>query len=233
MGARILIVEDEEPLTLLLRYNLEAEGYEVDIAARGDDAEIKLKESPPDLVLLDWMLPGLSGIELCRRVRARTDTERMPIIMLTARGEESERVRGLAIGADDYIVKPFSVPELLARIRALLRRAKPGQVATVLRLGDVELDRETRRVLRAGRDVHLGPTEFRLLEFLMQSPGRVFSREQLLNGVWGRDIYIDERTVDVHVGRLRRALNRGRSTDPIRTVRGGGYAFDERFGKTA
>jgi two-component system, OmpR family, phosphate regulon response regulator PhoB len=233
VGARILIVEDEEPLTLLLRYNLEAEGYEVDIAARGDDAEIKLKESPPDLVLLDWMLPGLSGIELCRRVRARSDTERMPIIMLTARGEESERVRGLAIGADDYIVKPFSVPELLARIRALLRRAKPGQVATVLRLGDVELDRETRRVLRAGRDVHLGPTEFRLLEFLMQSPGRVFSREQLLNGVWGRDIYIDERTVDVHVGRLRRALNRGRSTDPIRTVRGGGYAFDERFGKTA
>jgi two-component system, OmpR family, phosphate regulon response regulator PhoB len=233
VGARILIVEDEEPLTLLLRYNLEAEGYEVDIAARGDDAEIKLKESPPDLVLLDWMLPGLSGIELCRRVRARTDTERMPIIMLTARGEESERVRGLAIGADDYIVKPFSVPELLARIRALLRRAKPGQVATVLRIGDVELDRETRRVLRAGRDVHLGPTEFRLLEFLMQSPGRVFSREQLLNGVWGRDIYIDERTVDVHVGRLRRALNCGRSTDPIRTVRGGGYAFDERFGKTA
>ncbi|HXW29140.1 MAG TPA: phosphate regulon transcriptional regulator PhoB [Xanthobacteraceae bacterium] len=233
MGARILIVEDEEPLTLLLRYNLEAEGYEVDIAARGDDAEIKLKESPPDLVLLDWMLPGLSGIELCRRVRARPDTERMPIIMLTARGEESERVRGLAIGADDYIVKPFSVPELLARIRALLRRAKPGQVATVLSIGDVELDRETRRVLRSGRDVHLGPTEFRLLEFLMQSPGRVFSREQLLNGVWGRDIYIDERTVDVHVGRLRRALNRGRSTDPIRTVRGGGYAFDERFGKTA
>ena len=233
MGVRILIVEDEEPLTLLLRYNLEAEGYEVDIAARGDDAEIKLKESPPDLVLLDWMLPGLSGIELCRRVRARTDTERMPIIMLTARGEESERVRGLAIGADDYIVKPFSVPELLARIRALLRRTKPGQVATVLRIGDVELDRETRRVLRSGRDVHLGPTEFRLLEFLMQSPGRVFSREQLLNGVWGRDIYIDERTVDVHVGRLRRALNRGRLTDPIRTVRGGGYAFDERFGKTA
>ena len=231
MAARILIVEDEEPLTLLLRYNLEAEGYEVDIAARGDDAEIKLKESPPDLVLLDWMLPGLSGIELCRRVRARADTERMPIIMLTARGEESERVRGLAIGADDYIVKPFSVPELLARIRALLRRAKPGQVATVLSIGDVELDRETRRVLRAGRDVHLGPTEFRLLEFLMQSPGRVFSREQLLNGVWGRDIYIDERTVDVHIGRLRKLLNPGREQDPIRTVRGAGYALDDRFAK--
>jgi len=233
MGARILIVEDEEPLTLLLRYNLEAEGYEVDVAARGDDAEIKLKESPPDLVVLDWMLPGLSGIELCRRLRARNDTERLPVIMLTARGEESERVRGLATGADDYVVKPFSVPELLARIRALLRRTKPGQVASVLNIGDVELDRETRRVLRAGRDVHLGPTEFRLLEFLMQSPGRVFSREQLLNGVWGRDIYIDERTVDVHVGRLRRALNRGRAPDPIRTVRGGGYAFDERFGRTA
>jgi two-component system phosphate regulon response regulator PhoB len=231
MAARILIVEDEEPLTLLLRYNLEAEGYEVEVAGRGDDAEIRLKESPPDLVVLDWMLPGLSGIELCRRLRARTDTERLPVIMLTARGEESERVRGLATGADDYIVKPFSVPELLARIRALLRRAKPGQVASLLSIGDIELDRETRRVMRAGRDVHLGPTEFRLLEFLMQSPGRVFSREQLLNGVWGRDIYIDERTVDVHVGRLRRALNRGRATDPIRTVRGGGYAFDERFGR--
>ena len=231
MPARILIVEDEEPLTLLLRYNLEAEGYEVDVSGRGDEAEIKLKESLPDLVLLDWMLPGLSGIELCRRLRARTDTERLPVIMLTARGEESERVRGLATGADDYIVKPFSVPELLARIRALLRRSKPGQVASVLNIGDIELDRERRRVMRAGRDVHLGPTEFRLLEFLMQSPGRVFSREQLLNGVWGRDIYIDERTVDVHVGRLRRALNRGRAADPIRTVRGGGYAFDERFGR--
>ena len=233
MPARILIVEDEEPLTLLLRYNLEAEGYEVDVSGRGDEAEIKLKESLPDLVLLDWMLPGLSGIELCRRLRARTDTERLPVIMLTARGEESERVRGLATGADDYIVKPFSVPELLARIRALLRRSKPGQVASVLNIGDIELDRERRRVMRAGRDVHLGPTEFRLLEFLMQSPGRVFSREQLLNGVWGRDIYIDERTVDVHVGRLRRALNRGRAADPIRTVRGGGYAFDERFGRAS
>jgi two-component system phosphate regulon response regulator PhoB len=231
MSARILIVEDEEPLTLLLRYNLEAEGYEVDVASRGDDAEVRLKESPPDLVVLDWMLPGISGIELCRRLRARTDTERMPIIMLTARGEETERVRGLATGADDYIVKPFSVPELLARIRALLRRAKPGRVATVLSVSDLELDRETRRVSRAGREIHLGPTEFRLLEFLMQSPGRVFSREQLLDGVWGRDVYIDERTVDVHVGRLRRALNRGRAPDPIRTVRGGGYAFDERYGK--
>ncbi len=230
MGARILIVEDEEPLTLLLRYNLEAEGYQVDIAARGDEAEIRLKESPPDLVVLDWMLPGISGIELCRRLRARSDTERLPIIMLTARGEESERVRGLATGADDYLVKPFSVPELLARVKALLRRANPARILSLLQIGDVELDRDRRRVLRAGRDVHLGPTEFRLLEHLMQSAGRVFSRGQLLDGVWGRDVYIDERTVDVHVGRLRRALNRGGAPDPIRTVRGGGYAFDDRFG---
>ena len=230
MTARIMIVEDEEPLTLLLRYNLEAEGYAVDTAARGDEAEVKLKEAAPDLVVLDWMLPGMSGIELCRRLRARAETERLPIIMLTARGEESERIRGLATGADDYIVKPFSVPELVARIRALLRRAKPERVASKLSAGDLELDRETRRVSRATREVHLGPTEFRLLEFLMQSPGRVFSREQLLDGVWGRDVYIDERTVDVHVGRLRRALNRGGAPDPIRTVRGGGYAFDDRFG---
>ncbi len=230
MGARILIVEDEEPLTLLLRYNLEAEGYRVDVAARGDDAEIRLKEGLPDLVVLDWMLPGISGIELCRRLRADSDTERLPIIMLTARGEESERVRGLATGADDYLVKPFSVPELLARVKALLRRANPGRIVSLLQIGDLELDRDRRRVSRAGRDVHLGPTEFRLLEHLMQSAGRVFSRGQLLDGVWGRDVYIDERTVDVHVGRLRRALNRGGAPDPIRTVRGGGYAFDDRFG---
>ena len=226
-------MEDEEALTTLLRYNLDAEGYDVETVARGDDADTRLKERIPDLIVLDWMLPGLSGIELCRRLRARPETKLLPIIMLTARGEESERVRGLATGADDYIVKPFSVPELLARIRALLRRAKPERVAAKLAAGDLELDRETRRVSRASREVHLGPTEFRLLEFLMQSPGRVFSREQLLDGVWGRDVYIDERTVDVHVGRLRRALNRGRETDPIRTVRGTGYSFDERFGKDA
>ena len=233
MTARIMIVEDEEPLTLLLRYNLEAEGYAVDTAARGDEAEVKLKEAAPDLVVLDWMLPGMSGIELCRRLRARPETERLPIIMLTARGEESERIRGLATGADDYIVKPFSVPELVARIRALLRRARPERVASKLVAGDLELDRETRRVARATREVHLGPTEFRLLEFLMQSPGRVFSREQLLDGVWGRDVYIDERTVDVHVGRLRKALNRGRAVDPIRTVRGAGYALNDRFVKSS
>jgi two-component system phosphate regulon response regulator PhoB len=233
MTAHILIVEDEEPLALLLRYNLEAEGYAVDAAARGDDADLRLRESPPDLAVIDWMLPGLSGIELIRRVRGRPETRLLPIIMLTARGEEAERVRGLATGADDYIVKPFSVPELLARIRALLRRARPERVAEVLSAGDIELDREKKRVSRSGREISLGPTEFRLLEFLMQSPGRVFSREQLLDGVWGRDVYIDERTVDVHVGRLRKALNRGRVPDPIRTVRGAGYSLDDRFGKVA
>jgi two-component system phosphate regulon response regulator PhoB len=233
MSARILIVEDEQPLTTLLRYNLEAEGFEVDSAAHGDEAEVRLKESLPDLVLLDWMLPGLSGIELCRRLRAKPETERLPIIMLTARGEESERLRGLETGADDYIVKPFSVPELMARVHALLRRTRPERVANLLSAGDLELDRERRRVFRNGRELVLGPTEFRLLEFFMQSPGRVYSREQLLDGVWGRDIYIDERTVDVHIGRLRKILNRGRNSDPIRTVRGSGYSFDERFGKTA
>ncbi len=226
---KILVVEDEEALSLLLRYNLEAEGFAVEAAARGDEADLRLREAIPDLVLLDWMLPGLSGIELCRRIRARRETEALPVIMLTARGEEGDRVRGLATGADDYVVKPFSIPELLARVRALLRRAKPGHVAHMLLAGDIELDRATHRVRRAGHELHLGPTEFKLLEFLMQSPGRVYTREQLLDGVWGRDIYIDERTVDVHVGRLRKAVNGPRQADPIRTVRGSGYAFDETF----
>jgi two-component system, OmpR family, phosphate regulon response regulator PhoB len=229
MTARILIVEDEEPLTLLLRYNLEAEGYEVDTVARGDEAELRLSEGLPDLLVLDWMLPGVSGIELCRRLRARAATAQLPIIMLTARGEESERVRGLATGADDYVVKPFSVPELVARIRSLLRRSRPERVASVLKAGDIELDRERQRVSRGGRDVPLAATEFRLLEFLMQSPGRVFSRQQVLDGVWGHDVFIDERTIDVHIGRLRKALNRGGAVDPIRTVRGSGYSLDERF----
>lgn len=227
--AKVMIVEDEEAVSLMLRYNLEAEGFEVEQAFRGDEADIRLKEITPDLLLLDWMLPGLSGIELCRRLRARPETERLPVIMLTARGEESERVRGLATGADDYVVKPFSVPELIARVKAMLRRAKPEAVSSLLTAGDIELDRETRRVRRSAREIHLGPTEFRLLEFLMQSPGRVFSREQLLNGVWGHDVYVDERTVDVHVGRLRKSINRGRARDPIRTVRGSGYSFDEKF----
>ncbi|WP_321342467.1 phosphate regulon transcriptional regulator PhoB [Breoghania sp.] len=227
--AKVLVVEDEEPLRLLLQYNLEAEGYVVETCARGDDAEIMLREAQPDLLLLDWMLPGLSGIELCRRLRAREETDRLPIILLTARGEEAERIRGLSTGADDYVVKPFSIPELVARVAAILRRSKPEVVSSQLRSGDIELDRETRRVYRSGREIHLGPTEFRLLEFLMQAPGRVFSREQLLDGVWGHDVYVDERTVDVHVGRLRKAINRGKAKDPIRTVRGSGYAFNDQF----
>jgi two-component system phosphate regulon response regulator PhoB len=232
MNPRILIVEDEEALTLLLRYNLEAAGYDVETVARGDDAELRFKERAPDLVILDWMLPGLSGIELCRRLRARADTRQLPIIMLTARGEESERVRGLATGADDYVVKPFSVPELMARVSALLRRSSPERVAAVLSFGELQLDRDKKRVSRSGQAIDVGPTEFRLLEFLMERPGRVFSREQLLDGVWGRDVYIDERTVDVHVGRLRKALNHGYSDDPIRTVRGSGYALDDKFVRT-
>ena len=230
MSPTILIVEDEADLALMLRYNLEAESYRVEVASSGDEAVERMAEGVPDLILLDWMLPGLSGIELCRRWRAREETARVPIIMITARGEEEERVRGLATGADDYVVKPFSIPELLARVQALLRRSSPQLVTNVLKAGDLELDRTSHRVRRAGREIHLGPTEYRLLEYLMRHPGRVYSREQLLDGVWGSDVYVDERTVDVHVGRLRKAINRRASeTDPIRTVRGTGYAFDERF----
>jgi two-component system, OmpR family, phosphate regulon response regulator PhoB len=230
MSPNILIVEDESDVALMLRYNLEAEGYQVQTATTGDEAVERMREGVPDLILLDWMLPGLSGIELCRRWRAREETARVPIIMITARGEEEERIRGLATGADDYVVKPFSIPELIARITALLRRSSPQLVTSVLRAGDLELDRTSHRVRRGGREVHLGPTEYRLLEYLMRHPGRVYSREQLLDGVWGNDVYVDERTVDVHVGRLRKAINRRASEiDPIRTVRGAGYAFDERF----
>jgi two-component system phosphate regulon response regulator PhoB len=230
MAPTILIVEDEADLALMVRYNLEAEGFKVATAASGDEAAELMRESLPDLILLDWMLPGLSGIELCRRWRSKEETARIPIIMITARGEEEERVRGLATGADDYVVKPFSIPELQARIQALLRRSSPALVSNVLKAGDLELDRTSHRVRRSGREVHLGPTEYRLLEYLMRHPGRVYSREQLLDGVWGNDVYVDERTVDVHVGRLRKAINRRASeADPIRTVRGAGYAFDERF----
>lgn len=233
MTASVLIVEDEESLGVMLRYNFEAEGYSVDVIPRGDEAETVLRERQPDLLLLDWMLPGLSGIELCRRLRTRAETRGMPIIMLTARGEESERLRGFSTGADDYVTKPFSIPELMARSKSLLRRARPELATTVLRAGDLELDRDTYRVRRSGDEIHLGPTEFKLLEFLMESPGRVFSREKLLDGVWGHDVYVDERTVDVHVGRLRKALKKSHDTDPIRTVRGAGYAFDENFSATA
>jgi two-component system, OmpR family, phosphate regulon response regulator PhoB len=236
MTTTIMIIEDEEAISMLLQYNLEAEGYDVESILRGDEAELRLRETTPDLILLDWMLPGLSGIELCRRLRARKETMRVPIIMLTARGEEAERVRGLSTGADDYMVKPFSVPELLARVRSLLRRAQPDLDINKLLIGDIELDFETHRVHRANKELHLGPTEFKLLEFFMKSPGRVFAREHLLNSIWGHDVYIDDRTVDVHIGRLRKAINKPSKnktcqTDPIRTVRGAGYAFDENFGK--
>jgi two-component system phosphate regulon response regulator PhoB len=228
---RILVVEDELPLATLLVYNLEAEGYQVEHVDNGDEAELRIAESPPDLLLLDWMLPGVSGLEICRRLRSRDIARDMPIIMLTARGEEGERVRGLSVGADDYVVKPFSTPELMARVRALLRRARPERVASKLTAGDIDLDRDTRRVRRGGREIHLGPTEFRLLEYFIEKPGRVFTRGQLLDSVWGMSAEIDERTVDVHVGRLRKALIRGRERDPIRTVRGSGYSFDETFGR--
>ena len=229
MIPQVLVVEDEADLVELLRYNLEAEDFSVATAEDAEEAMLRIAENTPDIILLDWMLPGTSGIEICRRIRARTDTARIPIIMLTARGEEEERVRGLATGADDYVVKPFSLPELMARINALLRRSNPQLIAAILKAGDIELDRTTHRVRRSGKEVHLGPTEYRLLEYLMGNPGRVYSREQLLDGVWGTDVYVDERTVDVHVGRLRKAINRGRVKDPIRTARGAGYAFDEKF----
>jgi two-component system, OmpR family, phosphate regulon response regulator PhoB len=225
------VVEDEDALALIIKYNLESEGYWVECVARGDEAEIRIAEGGLDLVVLDWMLPGVSGLEICRRLRAREATRTLPVIMLTARGDEQERVRGLAIGADDYVVKPFSTPELMARVKALLRRAKPERVSAKLVFGDVELDRETHRVMRGGREVHLGPTEFRLLEHLMQRPGRVHSRAQLLDSVWGATAEIDERTVDVHIGRLRKALVQGEESDPLRTIRGAGYAFDEMFAK--
>ncbi len=226
---RILVVEDEEALSLLLRYNLEAAGYNVEIVTRGDEAEERLRDDVPDLVVLDWMLPGVSGLELCRRLRLRPDTARLPVIMLTARGEEHERVRGLGVGADDYVVKPFSMPELIARVGALLRRADPARSARRLIRGDLTLDRETMRVHRGDDDIRLGPTEFRLREQRLGQAGRVFTRSQLIDQIWGRESEIDERTVDVHMGRLRKALGNGR--DPIRTVRGAGYSFDETYGR--
>jgi two-component system, OmpR family, phosphate regulon response regulator PhoB len=200
----------------------------VESVAQGDEAELRLIESAPDLVILDWMLPGVSGIEICRRLRAREATRSLPVIMVTARHEESDRVRGLAVGADDYVVKPFSVIELMARVRALLRRSQSERVDGRLCVGDLNLDRVTRRVWRGDRDIHLGPTEFQVLEYLLEKPGRVVSRAQLLDSVWGRSVDIDERTVDVHIGRLRRKLSKGRERDPIRTVRAAGYIIGDR-----
>jgi two-component system phosphate regulon response regulator PhoB len=226
MTPHVLLVEDEEPIAQLLKYNLEREGYRVSLAGDGEEALLLAEEGKPDLVLLDWMLPKLAGIEVCRRLRSARASRNTPIVMLTARGEEGDRIRGLDTGADDYVVKPFLMSELLARVRAVMRRIRPGLAEDKLVAGDVTLDRGSHRVKRAGRDVHLGPTEYRLLEHLMQYPGRVFSREQLLDAVWGSEVYVEARTVDVHIGRLRRALIEGDEKDPIRTVRSAGYAFD-------
>ena len=226
MQPYILVMEDEDALATLLQYNLEKEGYDVAVASDGDEGMLQIEERIPDLVLLDWMLPKLSGIEVCRRIRNRPETRNLPVVMLTARGEETDRVRGLDTGADDYLTKPFSMVELMARIRAVLRRIRPGLADDRLNHGDIVVDRVSHRVKRAGQEVHLGPTEFRLLDHFMQHPGRVFSREQLLDAVWGSDVYVEARTVDVHVGRLRKALNVEGTVNPIRTVRSAGYSLD-------
>ncbi len=221
----VLLVEDEPAQREILRYNLEAEGFQVVAASNGEEAMERVAEGLPDLILLDWMMPHVSGLEVCRRIRARPETRGIPILMLSARSEEVDKVRGLETGADDYVIKPYSVAELMARLRAHLRRVRPAQAGEVLEWQDLVLDPETHRVTRAGAALKLGPTEFRLLSCLMERPGRVFSREQLLDRVWGRDIYVDSRTVDVHVGRLRKALMATGGTDPLRTVRGAGYAL--------
>ncbi len=226
MQPYILVMEDEDALATLLQYNLEKEGYDVAVAADGEEGMLQIEERTPDLILLDWMLPKLSGIEVCRRVRGRAETRNLPIIMLTARGEETDRVRGLDTGADDYMTKPFSMTELTARIRAVLRRIRPGLADDRVNHADIIMDRVAHRVSRAGKEIHLGPTEFRLLDHFLKHPGRVFSREQLLDAVWGSDVYVEARTVDVHVGRLRKALNVEGTVNPIRTVRSAGYSLD-------
>ena len=226
MTPTVLVVEDEDALATLLQYNLEKEGYRVILAGDGEEALMLVQEDMPDLVVLDWMLPKVSGIEVCRRLRQRPESRNLPILMLTARGEESDRVRGLDTGADDYVVKPFAMSELTARIRAVMRRIRPGLADDRVTCGDIVMDRVAHRVKRSGAEVHLGPTEFRLLDHLMQHPGRVFSREQLLDAVWGSDVYVEARTVDVHIGRLRKALNGKADADPIRTVRSAGYSLD-------
>lgn len=222
----ILVIEDEAALVRLIRYNLEAEGFEVLDAPDGEEGLLILSERRVDLVLLDWMLPNLSGIEVCRQIRRKAETRNLPVIMLTARGEEADRVRGLNAGADDYLGKPFSYSELIARIHAVLRRIRPALAEETLTFHDVEMNMMTHRVTRHDRAVELGPTEYRLLQHLMEHPGRVFSRDQLIDAVWGHDGYVDERTVDAYIRRLRRELNAGGEPDLIRTVRAAGYALD-------
>ncbi len=224
MVPKIAVVEDEEALSVLLRYNLEAEGYDVDTIPRGDEAEIRLQERIPDLLILDWMLPGVSGIEVCRRLREQPKTRTLPVIMLSARGQETDSVRGLDTGADDYLVKPFGMETLFARVKAILRRVPPP--SKTLQFETLVLDRVAHKVERNGRLLALGPTEYRLLEFLMSHPGQVFSREELLEHAWERSSYVELRTVDVHIRRLRQTLNEGDEKDLIRTVRARGYALD-------
>ncbi|WP_120635453.1 phosphate regulon transcriptional regulator PhoB [Ruegeria sp. EL01] len=221
----VLVVEDEHAQREVLAYNLEAEGFRVSKAASGDEAMLLVDEDSPDIIVLDWMMPNLSGIEVCRRLKTRPDTRSIPIIMLSARSEEVDKVRGLETGADDYVVKPYSIVELMARVRTQLRRVRPATVGIRLEFDDIVLDSETHRVSRGSVTLKLGPTEFRLLSTFMEKPGRVWSREQLLDRVWGRDIYVDTRTVDVHIGRLRKALTQHGGEDPVRTVRGAGYAL--------
>ncbi len=221
----VLVVEDEPAQREVLAYNLEAEGFRVSKAANGDEALLLVDEDSPDIIVLDWMMPNLSGIEVCRRLKTRPDTRSIPIIMLSARTEEVDKVRGLETGADDYVVKPYSVVELMARVRSQLRRVRPATVGLRLEYDDIVLDSETHKVSRDSKPLKLGPTEFRLLSTFMEKPGRVWSREQLLDRVWGRDIYVDTRTVDVHIGRLRKALTQHGGDDPVRTVRGAGYAL--------
>jgi len=221
----VLLVEDEPAQREILGYNLEADGFRVLTAGNGEEALMLVSETPPDIIVLDWMLPNVSGIEVCRQLKTRSATRAIPILMLSARSEEVDRVRGLETGADDYVVKPYSLVELMARVRALLRRTRPSTVGERLEYEDIVLDAETHRVIRADKPLKLGPTEFRLLTTFMEKPGRVWSREQLLDRVWGREIYVDTRTVDVHIGRLRRALCQHGGSDPLRTVRGAGYAL--------
>jgi two-component system phosphate regulon response regulator PhoB len=227
MKPLVLIVEDETPLVTMLRYNLEREGFAVDEASDGEEALLRIAEHRPDAVLLDWMLPLVSGLEVCRQIRRAPATRSLPVIMLTARGEESDRIRGLDSGADDYVVKPFSPSELVARLRAVIRRAQPDPADNVLRYADLAMDLTAHRVSRSGKPIHLGPTEFRLLRHFLQNPGRVFSREQLLDRVWGHDAELEIRTVDVHIRRLRKALNSAGGNDLLRTVRSVGYALDD------
>lgn len=226
MTDKIMIIEDEEDIVTLLRYNLEKEGFETCAVTDGEKAFNAIKINQPTLILLDWMLPGLSGVEICKQVRYDNDLRNVPIIMLTARGEEADKIKGLTIGADDYMTKPFSVPELIARIRALMRRVQPVKTKGELVFEDIKMDLATCRVFRGDRFVHLGPTEFRLLQFLMEQPRHVFPREQLLKEVWGADIHVELRTVDVHIRRLRKAMNEGGEPDLIRTVRAAGYSLD-------